>query len=182
MLAPLQLELITQSTLGIASADEPFHTFVENALAKARHASRLSGLPAVADDSGLSVAALGSAPGVHSARYAGDGASDGDNNAKLIAALEGMDNRAAAFHCVLVYIDSPDDPCPTIAAGRWPGRIVDDAQGNDGFGYDPHFMVDSEQCTAAQLPAARKNAISHRGRAAAGFIAQLQDRLQPDAR
>lgn len=114
LLSPLSLTLTTQNALGIEPAEEPFGTFIENALAKARHASAHSGLPAIADDSGLAVDALGGAPGVHSARYAGAQATDADNNAKLIAALRGIDQRSAAFHCVLVYIDSAKDPCPTI--------------------------------------------------------------------
>ena len=177
LLDPLALSLTTQSALGIDPAAEPFGTFIENALAKARHASAHSGLPAIADDSGLAVDALGGAPGVHSARFAGSGASDADNNAKLIAALHGVTVRDAAFHCVLVYIDNPTDPCPTIATGRWAGQIVDETQGAAGFGYDPHFMVPSEQCTAAQLTALRKNQLSHRGRAASSFVTQLQERL-----
>lgn len=178
LLAPLQLTLTSQNALGIEPAEEPFGTFIENALAKARHASAHSGLPAIADDSGLAVDALGGAPGVHSARYAGVQATDADNNAKLIATLSGIEQRSAAFHCVLVYINSPTDPCPTIAAGRWPGVIVDQTQGAAGFGYDPHFFVPGEGCTAAQLSAERKNQLSHRGRAAGGFIAQLTERLQ----
>ncbi|MFK7912401.1 MAG: RdgB/HAM1 family non-canonical purine NTP pyrophosphatase [Pseudomonadales bacterium] len=180
LLSPLQLTLTTQNALGIAAAEEPFGTFIENALAKARHASAHSGLPAIADDSGLAVDALGGAPGVHSARYAGAAASDADNNAKLVTALQDATSRTAAFHCVLVYIDSPTDPCPTIAAGRWPGLIVDETQGADGFGYDPHFWVASEQCTAAQLTPQRKNELSHRGRAATSFVSQLRERLQRD--
>ncbi len=181
LLAPLKLKLVTQQSLGIDSADEPFGTFVENALAKARHASQHSGLPAIADDSGLAVDALGGAPGVHSSRYAGSNARDDDNNRKLIAALQGLANRHAAFHSVLVYVSDPGDPCPTIASGRWPGLIVDAPQGAEGFGYDPHFFVPSEGRTAAQLPAARKNLLSHRGLAAACFVSALGNRLEYQA-
>ncbi|MGI9325300.1 MAG: RdgB/HAM1 family non-canonical purine NTP pyrophosphatase [Pseudomonadales bacterium] len=181
LLAPLKRTLVTQQSLGIDSAEEPFGTFVENALAKARHASQHSGLPAIADDSGLAVDALSGAPGVHSSRYAGSSASDADNNRKLIAALQGVSNRQAAFHCVLVYLARPDDPCPTIAAGRWPGVIVDAPRGAEGFGYDPHFFVASEGCTAAQLPAERKNLLSHRGLAAASFVAALGSRLEHES-
>jgi XTP/dITP diphosphohydrolase len=177
LLAPLSLTLVSQGALGIDAPPEPFGTFVENALVKARHASRASGLPAIADDSGLAVDALAGAPGVHSARYAGAQASDADNNRKLIGALNNIEQRSAAFHSVLVFIEHPEDPCPTIAAGRWPGRIQDAPEGDGGFGYDPHFFVPSEGTTAAALPTGRKNLLSHRGKAAAALLAALTERF-----
>ena len=142
-------------------------TFVENALIKARHAAALAGLPAIADDSGLSVAALGGAPGVRSARFAGPGASDRDNIARLLDELERADaiDRSAAFHCVIVALAHPEDPAPLIAHGRWPGSITTAARGSRGFGYDPVFLDPGLGLTAAELEPASKNAISHRGRA-----------------
>ncbi|MEM1230737.1 MAG: RdgB/HAM1 family non-canonical purine NTP pyrophosphatase [Pseudomonadota bacterium] len=177
LLAPLAVTLTSQGKLGIEAPPEPHGTFVENALVKARHASAHSGRAAIADDSGLAIEALGGAPGVHSARYAGAGATDADNNRKLIAALADHEQRSAAFHSVLVFITHPEDPCPTIACGRWAGEIVADAAGDGGFGYDPHFYVPSERCTAAQLDPARKNLLSHRGKAAAALLQALSERF-----
>ena len=139
VLAPLGVKLSTQRQLGIAEADETAVTFVENALIKARHAAAASNLPAIADDSGLVVAALGGAPGVRSARYAGSPSDAAANNRKLIEALAGVDDRRAYFFCALVFLRNADDPAPLIATATWNGRIVDEARGRGGFGYDPHF-------------------------------------------
>jgi XTP/dITP diphosphohydrolase len=173
LLAPLDLELVAQGDLGIAEADEPHATFVENALAKARHASVRSGLPALADDSGVVVAALDGAPGVASARYAGEPRSDARNNARLIAALHGVADRRAHYYCVLVLVRHAQDPEPIIAEGAWNGRIVDTPRGGGGFGYDPHFEDLASGLTGAELPLERKNALSHRGKAMRRLLARL---------
>lgn len=167
LLEGLPLTLRLQSEFGVSSAEETGLTFVENAILKARHAARETGLPALADDSGLEVDALGGAPGVHSARYAGAGASDADNVEKLLGALSTVDApaRGAAFRCVVVLLRHADDPAPIICAGRWPGRIATAPAGDGGFGYDPVFFVPDHGATAAELPAATKNAISHRAQA-----------------
>ncbi len=178
LLAPLNFEVIPQGQLGIPSCEEPFHTFVENALAKARHASAASGLPALADDSGICVQALDNKPGVYSARYAGELANDAANNQKLIASLQGISNRSAHYVCALVLVNSADDPEPLIVQTRWNGEIVDQAQGANGFGYDPYFFLPEFQLTAAQLDPAQKNAVSHRGKALRELITQLQARTQ----
>jgi XTP/dITP diphosphohydrolase len=175
LLTPLRIELIAQASLGIPDADEPHPTFVENALAKARHASRLARLPALADDSGICVRALGGAPGVQSARYAGEPRSDARNNAKLIAALQGVTDRAAHYACVLALMRDADDPEPIIAEGAWHGAIVDAPRGSAGFGYDPHFLDPATGMTGAELPLAQKNEISHRGQAMRALIAKLRD-------
>jgi len=174
MLAPLGVELIPQGTLGVRVADEPFDTFVENALAKARHASKETGLAALADDSGVCCAALGGAPGVRSARFAGAGASDLQNNAELLRQLRGASDRSAHYTCVLVAIGAESDPDPVIAAARWYGSIIDQPRGLNGFGYDPHFWLDEQNCTAAELAPADKNRLGHRGRALANLIEQLR--------
>lgn len=173
LLRPLGFELFSQGELGIEGAEETACTFVENALAKARHASRLSGLPAFADDSGISVDALHGAPGVFSARYAGSEASDEDNNQKLIQALATHSDRSAHYECVIVYLRHPEDPTPLIASGAWYGRIIDQPRGHNGFGYDPYFQVAGDGLTAAELPAQEKNRISHRGQAVARLAALL---------
>jgi XTP/dITP diphosphohydrolase len=173
LLAPLGFEVIPQGQLGIPEAEEPHCTFVENALAKARHASQLSGLPALADDSGLCVAALGGAPGVYSARYAGEPKSDARNNAKLLADLAGQSDRRAHFACVLVLVRAADDPQPIIAEGEWHGEILTAQRGADGFGYDPLFYVPTHCQTAAELDGAIKNQLSHRGQAMQKLIARL---------
>ena len=165
--------LVTQRELGIESVAETGTTFVENALIKARHASTQSGLPAIADDSGLVVPALGGAPGVRSARYAGEDATDAANNAKLLRALDGINDRRACFYCALLHLASADDPAPSIATARWHGVIVDDARGSNGFGYDPHFLLPELRKTAAELSVERKNAISHRGQASRRLAAIL---------
>lgn len=172
-LTPLALELVTQADLGVDPIPETASTFVENALAKARHAASVSGLPAIADDSGLVVNALGGAPGIRSARYAGEAATDADNNAKLLAALEDVEERTAYFTCCLVYLASEDDPAPVIATARWYGLIVDVPRGDNGFGYDPHFLVSSLGRTAAELPLAEKNRLSHRGQACRQLLGLL---------
>lgn len=176
ILAPLGWELIPQGQLGISEAEEPHVTFVENALAKARHAARASGLPALADDSGLCVDALGGAPGVQSARYGGEPRSDARNNAKLLRELVDKECRSARFVAVIVFIDHADDPRPIIAEGEWPGEILPAPRGDDGFGYDPLFHVRELDKSAAELEAAEKNRRSHRGQALARLVERLQAR------
>ncbi len=174
LLAPLGFELKPQGELGIPEADEPHATFVENALAKARHAARLSGLPALADDSGICVPALGGAPGVYSARYAGEPKSDTANNAKLVQDLNAHTDRSAYYYCVLVYLRHADDPQPVIAEGRWNGELMATPRGQGGFGYDPHFFVPALGKTVAELTADDKNRLSHRGQALRALIEKLQ--------
>lgn len=171
-----RLEIISQSTLGIESPPETGETFVENALIKARHACRLAGLPAIADDSGLMVDALGGEPGILSARYAGPGADDRSNIAKLLGALHGTParERDARFHCVMVALLHPGDPVPLICQGEWGGVVAMEASGQGGFGYDPVFFDPELGATAAELPAETKNLVSHRGRA----LRELVDRLR----
>jgi XTP/dITP diphosphohydrolase len=164
-LAPLDREIRPQSEWGVPEAEETGLSFVENALIKARNAAHHTGLPALADDSGLRVAALGGAPGVHSARYAGEAADDLDNNRKLLEEMAGVDDRRAAFHCVLVWLRCEDDPAPVIAQASWSGRILHQSRGTGGFGYDPLFLVDGEDKSSAELSAEHKNRISHRGQA-----------------
>jgi XTP/dITP diphosphohydrolase len=173
LLAPLGVEAITQGELGISEADEPHPTFIENALTKARHASAASGLPALADDSGICVPALGGAPGVYSARYAGEPKSDARNNEKLVAAVQGL-TRNAFYYCVLVLVRSATDPRPVIADASWHGEIIDTPRGTGGFGYDPYFWLPDRRCTAAEMPANEKNRISHRGLASAALIERLR--------
>jgi len=181
LLAPLGITVVPQAALGIAEADEPHETFLENALAKARHASRASGLPALADDSGLCVEALGGEPGVHSAYYAGKAGAreqrDAANNAKLLATLATQSDRRAHFACVMVLMRHADDPQPLVAEGNWHGEIGLAARGADGFGYDPLFLLPGRGCSSAELPAGEKNRISHRGQA----LARLLDRLREEA-
>ena len=173
MLEPMGYEIHPQSEFNVTEAEEPFGTFVENALAKARHVSRQTGLPAMADDSGICVDALGGQPGVHSARYAGDPKSDDRNNQKLIADLAGVENRVANYYCVLVYVRSADDPQPIIADGRWSGIVIDEPKGENGFGYDPYFLVPEFGKTAAELSPEEKNACSHRGKALQALMEKL---------
>ncbi|MEY2632640.1 MAG: hypothetical protein RIR00_1294 [Pseudomonadota bacterium] len=174
LLAPLGIEVIPQGQLGVGEAEEPHDTFVENALAKARHAARITGLPALADDSGLCVRALGNAPGVRSARYAGDPKSDARNNAKLVADLAPHTDRRAHFVSLLVLVRHAEDPQPLIAEGEWHGEILDAPRGAAGFGYDPLFWLPDLQQSAAELSEAEKNARSHRGQAMARLLARLQ--------
>jgi XTP/dITP diphosphohydrolase len=176
LLSPLGIEVIAQQELGIADAEEPHATFVENALAKARHASAHAKLPALADDSGVCVAALGGEPGVHSARYAGEPKSDARNNAKLVGVLAGIADRRAHYACVLVLVRHAQDPEPLIAEGRWHGRIIDAPRGDGGFGYDPHFEDLGSGLTGAELPLERKNALSHRGKAMRTLIDLMVER------
>ena len=173
---PFAIELIPQGQLGISAAEEPFDRFIDNALAKARHASKLSGLPAIADDSGICVDALGGAPGVRSARFAGEHCSDLDNNQKLLSLLAGEVNREAHYVCALVVVREADDPNPIIVETRWDGQIIDEARGQHGFGYDPYFFLPHLHMTAAQLNPEDKNAISHRGQA----LVQLMEQLEKD--
>jgi XTP/dITP diphosphohydrolase len=177
LFSPLNIELISQSTLNIPDAPEPHPTFIENALAKARHASLLSGLPAIADDSGICVRSLNGQPGIHSARYAetADGTrSDAANNQKLIHALQGVTDRSAWYVAVLVLVTRPDDPQPVVAECIWKGEIIDSPRGDHGFGYDPYFYLPDQRCTAAELGPDIKNKISHRGQAMQSMIRQLQ--------
>lgn len=174
LLAPLNFQLLPQADFAVPEADEPHPTFIENALAKARHAARLTGLPALADDSGLVVPALSGAPGVHSARYAGEPKDDARNNQKLVAALTNATDRRAHYVAVLVLVRHADDPQPLIGEGEWHGEIIATPRGNGGFGYDPHFLLPDLQRTAAELEAAEKNRRSHRGQALAHLIAKLK--------
>ena len=173
LLKQFDFEVLPQSVFNVPEADEPHCTFVENALAKARHAARLTGLPALADDSGICVSALDGAPGVYSAHYAGEPKSDARNNEKLVAALRGQADRRAHYVAVLVLLRNADDPQPLIAQGEWHGEIVDAPQGGNGFGYDPYFYVSEFGMTAAQMSATEKNRVSHRGKALAQLLVQL---------
>lgn len=180
LLAPLGWETVPQQELGVSECEEPHCTFVENALKKARHASRYTGLPALADDSGLCVHALGGAPGVYSARYAqsapDEPKSDARNNAKLVSEVAKHPDRSAHYVCVLVFVRHADDPQPIIAEGEWYGEIIANARGQGGFGYDPHFLLPEFGVTAAELDAAEKNRCSHRGLALQHLIERLQAR------
>jgi len=183
LLAPLGIEIIPQAQLGIADAEEPHVTFVENAIAKARHASRQARLPALADDSGMCVAALGGEPGVHSARFAGEPLnSDADrqgqderNNQTLISLLKDKEDRRAHYACAMVLVRHAEDPEPVIAEGRWLGEVIDTPRGTNGFGYDPYFYLPELGKTAAELDAKQKNALSHRGKALRRLIAKLKE-------
>jgi XTP/dITP diphosphohydrolase len=163
------LEIIPQTDFSFEEAIEDGLSFVENAIIKARHAAKRTGLPALADDSGLAVDALKGAPGIYSARYAGSKATDASNREMLLKELQGETERTARFHCVLVYMANADDPCPIIVSGVWEGWIAEQSSGEDGFGYDPLFFVPIENCTAAELSAERKNSLSHRGKALRHF-------------
>jgi XTP/dITP diphosphohydrolase len=175
LLAPLDIEVVPQSELGVPDAEEPHRTFVENALGKARNAARHAGLPALADDSGICAAALGGEPGVHSARFGGEPRSDARNNARLVELLKERVDRRAHYYCVVVLVRHAEDPEPLIAEGRWYGEIIDVPRGTGGFGYDPHFFLPALGITAAELDPARKNALSHRGKALARLIAALRE-------
>ncbi len=174
MLAPLGWETIPQKELDVPECEEPHVTFVENALAKARHASACTGLPAMADDSGLCAHALGGAPGVFSARFAGEPKSDERNNEKLVADLADKSDRRAHYVCVLVFVRHADDPQPIITEGEWHGEIVDVPRGQGGFGYDPYFFLPDAGVTAAELDSAEKNRRSHRGKALTQLVARLK--------
>jgi XTP/dITP diphosphohydrolase len=179
LLQPLGIEAAPQSDFAVPEADEPHFTFLENALAKARHASNMTGLPALADDSGLCVPALFGEPGVHSAHYAGKAGSreerDALNNAKLVEQLRAASDRSAFYYCVLVLVRNADDPTPLVADGTWHGEIVLQPRGANGFGYDPYFLVKGRTLTAAQLPAQEKNRLSHRGQALAALAEKLRN-------
>jgi len=175
LLAPLGIEVVPQSALGVPDAEEPHATFVENALAKARNAARHAKLPALADDSGICVAALDGEPGVHSARFAGEPKSDARNNEKLVALLEGQSDRRAHYYCVVVLVRHADDPEPLIAEGRWHGQVIDTPRGSGGFGYDPHFLLPDLGRTVAELAPEEKHAVSHRGKALRRLLAALRE-------
>ena len=174
LLQPLGIEVLTQAQLGIAEAEEPHYTFIENALAKARHVSSLSGLPALADDSGICITALGGAPGVHSARYAGEPKSDRRNNEKLLREMQGVADRRAHYFCVLVLLHSASDPQPLIAEGEWHGEIAHAERGDGGFGYDPLFWLPELGKMSAELSRDEKHAISHRGKALKVLLEKLK--------
>ncbi len=176
ILASLDMSVAPQSEFGVPDADETGLTFVENALLKARNAASHTGLAAIADDSGIEVDALNGAPGIYSARYAGTGASDADNLRKLIDALREVpeSGRGARFVCLVVYLRHAADPTPVIAQGTWEGRILHEARGSGGFGYDPVFWVPTHHCSSAELPAEVKNSISHRGQALRALVTALR--------
>jgi XTP/dITP diphosphohydrolase len=175
LLAPLGIEVVAQDALGVPEAEEPHATFVENALAKARHAARRARLPALADDSGICVAALNGEPGVHSARFAGEPKSDQRNNEKLVALLKDRPDRRAHYYCVVVLVRHADDPEPLIAEGRWHGEVIDRPRGAGGFGYDPYFLLPDLGRTAAELTPREKHALSHRGKALRRLLALLRE-------
>jgi XTP/dITP diphosphohydrolase len=178
VLAPLGFEVVAQSEYKVPEVDETGLTFIENALLKAREASRVSGQPAMADDSGIEVDALNGAPGIYSARFSGLGATDTENNAKLLADLKGLPQaaRTARYWCVLVYLRHADDPTPIIAQGSWEGRVLEAPEGEGGFGYDPLFYIEALGCTAAALKPEEKNKYSHRGKATLDLVHQLTQR------
>jgi XTP/dITP diphosphohydrolase len=174
LLAPFGIELVPQSALGVPEAEEPHQTFVENALAKARHASRATGLPALADDSGICVDALDGAPGVRSARFAGEPLSDARNNLRLLETLEDQQNRHAHYCCVMVLLRRADDPQPLIGEGEWHGEILRDPRGSGGFGYDPLFLDPALAKTGAELSLQEKNRVSHRAKALHELLEKLR--------
>ena len=174
LLSTVGFSVHAQGEFGVPEADEPFHTFVENALQKARHASRLTGLPALADDSGVCVNALGGAPGVYSARFAGEPKSDARNNEKMIADLAAHADKSAYYYCVLVFVRHADDPQPVIADGVWHGEMLDAPRGTGGFGYDPYFYIPALGKCAAELTSDEKNALSHRGQALRALVEKLK--------
>lgn len=174
ILSPLDFEVIPQSEFGVPEAEEPHVTFLENAIEKARLASRLTGLPALADDSGICIAALGGEPGIHSARFAGEPKSDERNNLKLLDALKNCVNRSAHYYCVIVYLRHAADPEPLIAEGKWEGTILNEYRGNGGFGYDPLFYDAELGKSAAELSHEVKNRVSHRARALSDLLRKLK--------
>lgn len=173
LMEPLAIEVLPQSYFDIPEADEPYFTFIENALAKARHTSLHSGLPALADDSGICVDALQGAPGVYSARFGGEPRSDARNNEKLLQALSGEKTRHAHYYCAMVLVRNPEDPQPLIAQGIWAGQILTAPRGEGGFGYDPLFLDPASGKTGAELPLETKNTISHRGQALRDMLQQI---------
>ncbi|MBU2977797.1 RdgB/HAM1 family non-canonical purine NTP pyrophosphatase [Alteromonas sp. C1M14] len=174
LFAPMSVTVVAQKELGVSDVPETGTTFVENAIIKARHAAKETGLPTIADDSGLVVNALGGAPGIYSARYAGSNATDSDNVDKLLAALADTPERRAHFFCLLVFMRHADDPVPLISQGYWHGTITREISGHGGFGYDPVFHVPSHGCTAAELDRKLKNQISHRGQAMSFLLEQMR--------
>ncbi len=174
LLAPLGIEALPQSDFGVPEAEEPHVTFVENALAKARNCARHTRLPALADDSGILIDVLGGAPGVNSARFAGEPKSDARNNARMVDALRAESNRKAHYYCVIVLVRDALDPTPVITEGAWHGEIVLEPRGSGGFGYDPYFLLPERGLTAAELPLAEKNRLSHRAQALAALVAKLR--------
>jgi XTP/dITP diphosphohydrolase len=176
LLAALDLQVRPQSEFGVVDAEETGLSFVENAILKARNAAQHTGLPAIADDSGIEVDALHGAPGIYSARFAGEGATDQANLDKLLAELDGLPEaqRSARFQCLMVFMEHANDPTPLICQGTWEGRILPAARGDNGFGYDPVFYVPTHDCSSAELPAEVKNSLSHRGQALRKLVAALQ--------
>ena len=176
MLESLAIEVLPQTQFDVPEVPETGTTFVENAIIKARHAAKITGLPAIADDSGLEVDFLKGAPGIYSSRYAGADASDVDNIDKLLVALDGVpaEQRTARFQCVIVYMSHAEDPTPLICQGSWDGHITEETAGREGFGYDPVFFAPETNCTSAELDKAEKNALSHRGKALKQLLPQLQ--------
>ena len=174
LLAPLGFVVRPQDDFNVSEAEEPYPTFIENALAKARHASMATGLPALADDSGICVTALGNGPGVLSARYAGLPKSDAANNRKLVDALASHSDRSAYYYCVLVYVRHAEDPQPILAEGRWDGEIVAEPRGNGGFGYDAHFLIPGIGKTAAEMDSIEKNRLSHRAQSLRQLVEKLR--------
>lgn len=179
ILAPAGIHMVAQTELGVTVAEEPYVTFVENALAKARHASQQTGLPALADDSGLCIPALGGLPGVHSARFAalaGGERSDAANNARLLHELRGHADRRGFYVAVLVYVQGANDPLPIVAQGLWHGEVLESPRGHHGFGYDPLFYLPECGMTVAELPAPEKNRLSHRAQALQALLSKLPER------
>ena len=174
MLSPLNINVVPQSDFNVSEVAETGTTFIENAIIKARHAAKITGMPAIADDSGLEVDGLNGAPGVYSARFAGEGASDQDNIDKLLNDLDNNPNRKARFWCVLVLMRHADDPTPLICSASWEGEITQTQHGEGGFGYDPVFFVEEQNCTSAELTKEQKNAVSHRGQALQALLNELQ--------
>jgi XTP/dITP diphosphohydrolase len=175
LLAPLQIEAVSQALFNVSEADEPHCTFIENALAKARHACKQTCLPSLADDSGICVSALNGNPGVLSARYAGEPKSDERNNRKLVEVLRNQPDRRAHYYCVVVLVRHPADPQPIIANASWHGEIILEPRGEGGFGYDPYFFLPELGKTAAELPIEQKNQISHRGKALARLVESIKE-------
>ena len=175
ILQPLGLKPVAQSVFNVPEADEPYPTFIENALTKARNAARHTGMPALADDSGICVYALQGAPGVVSARYAGEPKSDARNNLKLVDALKHEDDRSAYYFAVMVLVRHADDPQPLIAEGRWAGEVIETPRGDNGFGYDPYFFLPDFGKTAAEMSAHEKNLVSHRGKALRRMAALIKE-------
>ena len=177
LLADCGFEVLPQSDFAVENAEETGLTFVENAILKARHACAQTGLPAIADDSGIEVDALNGRPGIYSARYSGEGANDAANNQKLLEELNGIpeEKRTARYHCVLAFMRHAEDPTPILCHCSWEGRILTEARGEGGFGYDPLFFLPDMQCTAAELDKAEKNRVSHRGRAMQLLLQALRE-------